>query len=211
MTGDFEHLVVGASLPWLMPPAIHHLEAASEKLTESRRPWVARRAEKLRRSVDLEHWAAFGKSFDALADLLTEVADRENGPATVCVLSGDVHHSYVARADIPTRAPIYQLTCSPVHNALPGFMKPAMRFSWSRVAAAIGRGVAKAAGLPRPSVRWHRGAGPVYRNAVSELTNNGRSAEVVIAGTEPDKQLHRMARVNLTQASERRSPPARGS
>ncbi|GAA1039609.1 alkaline phosphatase D family protein [Virgisporangium ochraceum] len=197
--GDHDGVVIASSLPWLMPPAIHHLEAASERLTESRRPWVRRRAEKIRRAVDLEHWAAFGRSFDALAELLTDVADREGGPATVCVLSGDVHHSYVARADLPTRSPIYQLTCSPVHNALPGFMKPAMRFSWSRAAAAIGRGIAKAAGLPPPVVKWHRVAGPVYKNAVSELWHDGRDAVVTIAGTEPDKQLHRVARVSLTR------------
>jgi hypothetical protein len=199
VAGDHDHVVIGSSLPWLMPPAIHHLEAASEKLTESRRPWVRKRAEKIRRAVDLEHWAAFGKSFDAMADLLTGVADRENGPATVCVLSGDVHHSYVAKADLPTRSPIFQLTCSPVHNALPGFMKPAMRFSWSRVAAAIGRGIAKAAGLPPPVVTWSRLAGPVYKNAVSELRHDGRDAVVTIEGTEPDKQLHRVVRVRLTR------------
>ena len=198
VSGDHDHVVIGSSLPWLMPPAIHHLEAASEKLTESKRPWVRRRAEKVRRRVDLEHWAAFGKSFDALGELLTHVADRDGGPATVCVLSGDVHHSYVARADLPTRSPIYQLTCSPVHNALPGFMKPAMRFSWSRAAAAIGRGIAKAAGLPPPSVRWHRVAGPVYSNAVSALTHDGRAAVVTIEGTDPDKLLHEVARVKLT-------------
>jgi hypothetical protein len=198
LAGDADHVVIGSSLPWLMPPAIHHLEAASEKLTESKRPWVRRRAEKVRRRVDLEHWAAFGKSFDALADLLTEVANRDGGPASVCVLSGDVHHSYVARADLPTRSPIFQLTCSPVHNALPGFMKPAMRFSWSRVAAAIGRGIAKTAGLPPPKLKWRRVAGPVYQNAVSKLTHDGRTAKVTIEGTEPDKQLHRVAHVDLT-------------
>jgi hypothetical protein len=198
VSGDHDHVVIGSSLPWLMPPAIHHLEAASEKLTESKRPWVRRRAEKVRRRVDLEHWAAFGKSFDALGELLADLANREGGPATVCVLSGDVHHSYVARADLPTRSPIFQLTCSPVHNALPGFMKPAMRFSWSRAAAAIGRGIAKAAGLPPPSVRWHREAGPVYANAVSALTHNGRDAVVTIEGTEPDKLLHEMARIRLS-------------
>ena len=86
-----------------------------------------------------------------------------------------------------------------MHHALPGFMKPAMRFSWSRVAAAIGRGVAKAAGMPPPTVRWHRVAGPAYANAVSELTHDGRDAVVTIEGTEPDKQLHRVARVSLTR------------
>ena len=49
--GDYDHLVVGSSLPWLMPPAIHHLEAWNERLADS----GARRAafaEQVRRAVD---------------------------------------------------------------------------------------------------------------------------------------------------------------
>jgi hypothetical protein len=197
--GDFDHLVIGSSLPWLMPPAIHHVEAANEKWADSRRPRVARLAEKIRRTFDLEHWAAFQSSFDALADLLTRVADRDNGPATSCVLSGDVHHSYVARAELPARNPVYQLTCSPVHNQLPGFMKPAMRFSWSRVAERIGRGIARTAGLPPPKVGWRRLAGPVYENAISELVLTGRSAVVQVEATRPDKSLHLAVRISLSE------------
>ncbi len=196
--GDFDHLLIGSSLPWLMPPAIHHFEAANEKWCDSPRPRVARFGEKVRRTFDLEHWAAFGASFDALTDLLTRVADREDGPATACVLSGDVHHSYVAKALLPTRNPVYQLTCSPVHNQLPGFMKPAMRFSWSRVAERIGRGIARTAGLPPPPVRWQRLAGPVYENAISELVHTGRSAVVQVEATEPDKSLTLAVRLSLS-------------
>ncbi|BCB87579.1 hypothetical protein Psuf_048920 [Phytohabitans suffuscus] len=36
--GDFDHLVVGSSLPWLLPPGIHHLEAWNERLAGSDRP-----------------------------------------------------------------------------------------------------------------------------------------------------------------------------
>jgi hypothetical protein len=197
LTGDFDHVLIGSSLPWLMPPAVHHLESANERLCESPRGFVARRAEKVRRAVDLEHWAAFRASFDALTDLLARVADREGAPATVCVLSGDVHHSYVARAELPTRSPVYQLTCSPVHNALPGFMKPAMRFSWSRAAALIGRSIARAAGVPPPSVRWRRLAGPVYANALTEIVQDGRAANVRIVATDPDKTLREAAALDI--------------
>ncbi|WP_203612702.1 hypothetical protein [Amycolatopsis sp. SID8362] len=34
--------------------------------------------------------------------------------------AGDVHHAYVARADLPG-APVHQLTCSPVHNTVPWY------------------------------------------------------------------------------------------
>src|SRR4051812_46055124 len=55
-----EHLVVGTSLPWLLPPAIHHLERWNETLNvrhEGR--LLGRFAERLRQAADLEHWAAF--------------------------------------------------------------------------------------------------------------------------------------------------------
>ena len=67
--GVYDHLVVGSSLPWLLPPGIHHVEAWNEQLADSGRPWVAALAEKLRRALDLEHWAAFRRSFDALGEL----------------------------------------------------------------------------------------------------------------------------------------------
>jgi hypothetical protein len=194
--GDYDHLVLGSSLPWLMPPAIHDVESASERLCESRKPRVARFGEKLRRGLDLEHWAAFNAAFAKLATLLGGVANRDDAPATIAVLSGDVHHSYVARATLPG-APIYQLTCSPVHNQLPYVMKPAMRFGWSRVAARIGRGIATAVGAPPTPVRWRKLAGPVYQNAIGELVHESRSATVHIDATKPDKALHRMVAMRL--------------
>src|SRR4029453_14216898 len=33
--GDYDHLVIGSSLPWLLPPALHHLEAWNERTAES--------------------------------------------------------------------------------------------------------------------------------------------------------------------------------
>ena len=86
-------------------------------------------------------------------------------PASISVLSGDVHHSYVARADFgtPVATAVYQLTCSPVHNQVPGFMRPLMRFSWSRAAARAVRGLAKSAGVRKPAWTWKRGGRSVLR------------------------------------------------
>jgi hypothetical protein len=195
---DCDHLVIGSSLPWLMPPAIHHVEAAGERLSESSRQPVAAVAEKLRQQLDLEHWAAFRRSFDSLGELLGRVASRPDGPTTITVLSGDVHHSYVARAKVPGPGRLYQLTCSPVHNQLPVAMRSAMRFGWSRAAERVGRGIARVAGLPRPSVGWGRLAGPVFGNAVGELVHDGRSARVSIHATTADKQLSRVIDLALT-------------
>jgi hypothetical protein len=57
---DYEHLVIATSLPWLLAPALHHLEAFSERVCAGAwGPRAARRAEQLRQALDLEHWAAF--------------------------------------------------------------------------------------------------------------------------------------------------------
>ena len=47
----------------------------------------------------------------------------------MCVLSGDVHHAYIARPEYgdDVRAPVYQLTCSPLHNRVPLPMRLAFR------------------------------------------------------------------------------------
>ncbi|HEX8026118.1 MAG TPA: alkaline phosphatase D family protein, partial [Candidatus Limnocylindrales bacterium] len=63
--GPFEHLVVVTSMPWLLPRALHDIESWNEALCAgSRGARLARLGEVVRRAVDLEHWAAFRKSFD---------------------------------------------------------------------------------------------------------------------------------------------------
>ncbi|WP_433297048.1 alkaline phosphatase D family protein [Actinoplanes sp. CA-030573] len=217
--GSYDHLVVGSSLPWLMPPAIHHLEAWNERRADSSSRRVAARAEKIRRAFDLEHWAAFGRSFVALGELFKRLgegtqrpADRVGAgpayaaPATISVLSGDVHHSYVAEADFGDgpRTPVMQLTCSPVHNQVPAAMRPLMRFSWSRLAAKGVRGVVRAAGVPRPPWSWKRLAGPYFGNAVSTLDLAGPVATVRVEGTTKEGNLFEVARVRYPRQDDRR-------
>ncbi|HYT26236.1 MAG TPA: alkaline phosphatase D family protein, partial [Actinomycetota bacterium] len=99
MTGEFDHLLVATSLPFLLAPGTHHLEAWNEAVCAG--AWgraMAKLGEQLRQAADLEHWAAFGSSFERLARLLLEVASGRRGPApaSVVLLSGDVHHAYLA-------------------------------------------------------------------------------------------------------------------
>jgi hypothetical protein len=213
--GVYDHLVVGASLPWLLPPGIHHVESWNEKLADSGRPWVAKLAEQMRRALDLEHWASFRRSFEALGELFARLgsgtAPREGArvgagpaysrPASISVLSGDVHHSYVARArfaDRSVRTPVHQLTCSPIHNQVPAGMRPLMRLGWNPGPAGAARALARSAGVRRPLVRWRKLAGPYFGNAVATLTHRGREADVVIEGTTSDGHLRTVARQRLS-------------
>jgi PhoD-like phosphatase len=200
--GGYDHLVIGSSLPWLLPPAIHDLERTVERLAEAPNPRVAALAERVRRALDLEHWAAFGRSFDQLTEVLTELASggpEDGAPASISVLSGDVHHSYAARPDLGPRAlsPVHQLTCSPVHNRVPAYMRPVFRLAWDRRGARLGRRVARLAGSGWAAPTWRRLTGPYFGNAVGVLVHDGRRAVVSFEGTDAGGDLRRIAEVRL--------------
>lgn len=179
--GPYDHLLIGTSLPWLLPPFIHDVESWDSALCGGERgPRWARFGERLRRAADLEHWAAFPDSFEDLAALIAEAGSGPDAPATVCVLSGDVHHAYVAEpswtaGDGPD-ARIVQLTCSPVHNSVPGYMKLGFRFSWSGPARRLGHALIRHGRIARSSVNWRKTGGPWFGNQLMTLTLRGRSA-----------------------------------
>jgi len=197
--GDYDHLLIGTSLPWLLARALHDLEAWNEVLADGvRGKLLARWSEKLRRAADLEHWAAFGRSFRALGRLIAEVGRGERGsraPATVCVLSGDVHHAYVARAYFPqpVQSEVYQLTCSPLHNFVPPAMKVTFRVAWSRVAERFTRTLlGVVARVPDSGLHWDREAGPYFGNELMTFTAAGRLATVELSKTHSGEQTLRV-------------------
>jgi phosphodiesterase/alkaline phosphatase D-like protein len=206
--GDYDHLLIGTSLPWLLARALHDIESWNEALADGvRGARLARWSESLRRAADLEHWAAFHASFQKLADLIREVAQGKRGsraPATVCVLSGDVHHAYVARARYPepVDAQVYQLTCSPLHNYVPRAMKVAFRLAWSTLAERTTRSLLSVvARVPRTELTWSREAGPYFGNELMTFTAAGRIALVELARTRPhqtDSALDVVQRIALS-------------
>jgi PhoD-like phosphatase len=202
--GDYDHLLIGTSLPWLLGKALHDLEAWDEVLCDDkRRKRVARFGEWLRRAADLEHWASFGKSFERLGELIASVGRRANPPASICVLSGDVHHAYSAEVHFrqPVTSRVYQLTCSPLHNYVPFVMKIAFRIFWSRfVERTLHLVLGLVAKVPPPSFSWTRLNGPFFGNEMAEFVAQGRRAYGVIRTAGPVKEtagLDEVARVTL--------------
>ncbi|MGS2587691.1 DUF7800 domain-containing protein [Streptomyces hebeiensis] len=177
----YDHLLIGSSLPWLLPPLIHDGEAWNSALCRGERgPRWARFGERLRRAADLEHWAAFPRSFEELTALIAEAGSGPDAPATVCVLSGDVHHAYAAEpawtaGDGPD-AHVVQLTCSPVHNSVPAYLKLGFRFGWSGLGRRTGRLLTRHGRVAAPPISWRRTGGPWFANQLMTLTTNGRSA-----------------------------------
>ncbi|MEU6521392.1 alkaline phosphatase D family protein [Streptomyces sp. NPDC046924] len=178
--GSYDHLLIGTSLPWLLPHLVHDVEAWSSVLCRGDKgPRWARFGERLRRAADLEHWAAFPESFGELAELIAEAGTGPDAPATVSVLSGDVHHAYTAEPSWPGREPdarVTQLTCSPVHNSISPSIRWGFRFGWSAAARALGRVFARHGGAGKPPVAWRRTGGPWFGNQLMTLTMRGRSA-----------------------------------
>ncbi|WP_375490150.1 hypothetical protein [uncultured Jatrophihabitans sp.] len=202
--GDYDHLLIGTSLPWLLARSLHDIEAWDERLAAGvAGARLARFGEWLRRAGDLEHWAAFRESFEALGRLIASVGCRANAPATICVLSGDVHHAYVARARFatPVTSAVYQLTCSPLHNYVPIAMRVFFRVFWSRAAAALVRALmCVVARAPRTEIDWQRLSGPFFGNEIAVFATDGRRAEMVLhksASAAPDARLVEVDRQQL--------------
>jgi phosphodiesterase/alkaline phosphatase D-like protein len=178
-TSDGDHLVVATSLPWLLPRAVHDLESWDEALCAGAKgPWAARFGEKMREAADLEHWAAFRTSFDWLADTLEKVARGDSAPATISVLSGDVHHQYVAQAHWPSTVDsrVYQIVASPVHHSVPFSQRAIFRLGWSRLLGRLTQALGRWDDVPELPLTWHKVAGPYFGNGLAELLLDGRTA-----------------------------------
>ena len=188
MRGDVDHLLVGTSLPFLLAPGLHYVEAFSEAMVEG--AWgrrAARFGEKMRRTADLEHWAAFQDAFQNVARMTLEVARGERGraPRTVTFLSGDVHHSYVSEARPtkrelarggPLQSRIVQAVCSPIRNPLSRKWRFATAAASYGVAGPLGQVVGRSAKVPDAPLQWSLVRGPWFDNnlATLELDEAGR-------------------------------------
>jgi hypothetical protein len=183
--GDFDHLLLATSLPFALAPAVHDLEAWNEAVTAG--AWgrlAARAGEAIRQAADLEHWAAFNHSFDRLAELIEAVAAGHRGraPGSVVVLSGDVHHTYLAELSFrgghagEGHSPAWQVVCSPLRNPLPRDQRAAHRRAFRRPAQAVTRWLARRAGVEPETIGWRVVEGPRFDNHLGELELDGRAA-----------------------------------
>jgi hypothetical protein len=203
-SGDFDHLLLASSLPFLLPRPMHDLEAWNERVCDG--AWggaLARLGERVRQGVDLEHWAAFEASFEQLERLLREIGSGERGdpPSTITMLSGDVHYAYLAEVGFPrgagVRSSVYQATCSPIRNPLDSHERAAVRFGCTRAAGAIGRALVRSAGARRPEIDWRLRHGPSFDNQIATFEWEGEAAELRVERAVPD-ETGRLPRLETT-------------
>jgi hypothetical protein len=215
--GRFDHLVIASTLPVFLPRGVHHLEAWNEAVCSGR--WgslAAGLSERLRRAVDLEHWAAFNTSFERLCAWLARLSkgDEHPPPATIVLLGGDVHNAYVSEVALNGSGQdcaIFQVVCSPFRNPLSAKERWIVRLTGSAVAARAFALLARLAGVPRPPADWRLLRRQSFDNSVGELEFDRRQATVVLRrsagdGEDPEELQHLHTTILAAGRESRRTP-----
>jgi hypothetical protein len=191
LRGDHDHVLIAGTLPVLLAPTLHWIEAWNEAVCSGAwGRWAKGPSESLRRALDLEHWAAFQDSFHRLIDLVRATASGAKGsaPASIVMLGGDVHQSYVERVTFPPEAgvtsAVYQAVCSPFRNQLAKrerrMIGTARR---SKLALWVARRLALSAGVREPGIHWDVVQQPTWRNQLGWLEVDGRRLQLRVEGT----------------------------
>jgi hypothetical protein len=211
LRGDVEHLFIGTSLPFLMAQGVHDLEAINEAMSNG--AWgrrVARLGERMRRAVDLEHWAAFQDGFATVLAMVVEVAEGRRGaaPGTITFLSGDVHNSYVTEIDrgqlTPGASRIIQAVCSPIRNPLPRGVRVGLSLIGRGMAGPLELFVRRSRHVPSAAYHWTMTDGPWFDNNLATLEVRGRGLVIrwdagEVRGDRYDApDLRRVARVAVS-------------
>jgi hypothetical protein len=196
------HLLLASSVPFLLAPGLHHVQAFDEALADG--AWGglgALAGERLRRFAVMDHWASFQRSFRRFAELVDEIAHGRTGageaPASIVMLSGDVHHCYLAEAAFPPgdgpRSPVWQAVCSALRKELAPHERAVIRLGHLPIARRLGRRLARSAGVERVPLGWRVVDGPAFANQVATLTLDGEHAriafEAVVDGSWRDPRL----------------------
>jgi phosphodiesterase/alkaline phosphatase D-like protein len=201
VTRPARHLLLASSVPFLLAPGLHHAEAFDEALADG--AWGGRvgawAGEKLRRVAVMDHWASFQRTFHRLADLLDDVSHGRCGPApaSIVMLSGDVHHCYLAEVGFQhgtgDHSPIWQAVCSAFRKELKPHEQRILALGHTALGERLARGAARAIGIPPLPLDWRVVDRPTYANQVGTLSLDGDrarlSVEAVVDGTWPAPEL----------------------
>jgi hypothetical protein len=196
-----------------VPGGLHDLQVWSEAICDGAWGKPGRRfGEWIRRKVDMEDWPAFIRSFDAFVELLEDLGDasRPDAPATISVLSGDIHFSYASEIRFPDghkmASRVHQLVNSPIRNALMPPESTAMRLGSSRFARGVGRILRRGVRRKRRRVSWEIDRGPVFANCLGQISFDGRSAQLLVEQARPHDEnarpdLDRVIELDLVAGS----------
>ena len=182
---DSRHLLLASSVPFLLAPGLHHVQAWDEALTDG--AWGSlgvRFGEFVRRQTVMDHWASFQRTFRRFSALIDDIAHGVEGaaPASVVMLSGDVHHCYLAQVgfnpDDGPHSPVWQAVCSGFRKELAPHERAVIGAFHSSLAARSFARLARTAGVTPPSFGWRVVDRPAYANQIGTLTLDGDRSQV---------------------------------
>ncbi len=178
MRGGFEHVLVGTSLPFLLAPGLHYVEAFSEALASGGWGKAARR-EGRRADAPARRPRALGGVPEGLPAGLRARARgaarraRDASPArsrscpATCTTATSRRHA--RRSGDPIRGRFIQAVCSPIRNPLPRAIRFATAGLSYGVAGPVGHVVAASAKVPQAPVDWRLLKGPWFDNNIATL------------------------------------------
>jgi hypothetical protein len=182
------HLVLATPLPVFIADGLHDFQVWSERVCGGAwGRWMVGRGERLRRSLDLEDWSAFGSSYRQFVELVREVASGPDAPHSVVVASGDIHFSYAARIPLTgVEAPVWQVVSSPMRNALIPPERGVMRFALTRSGRWIGAALRRMVRAPDTRPHIEVVSGPLFANNIGVIQFEGATAALTIEHYLPD-------------------------
>ena len=221
LEGDFDHLLIGTSDPFLLAPGLHHVERWGEALCAAAPGASARR--------ELGREAAPGARLRSLGRLRRVVraarrtcssAPAPGGygppPASITVLSGDVHHAYLAEVAFTRSAGVQSARLAGgllavSQRARRRASASVIRLGDSRAGRDRPRALARLAGVRAEPIRWRLAEGPYFDNQVATLTLDGREAraEARAHGRRSREPTTASSTPRSSAASPRRSPIGR--
>ncbi len=191
------HLLLASSVPFLLAPGLHHTEAWDEAVTDG--AWgaiAARLGEWARRRAVMDHWASFQHTHRCFAELVDDVAHGREGepPASIVMLSGDVHHCYLAevgfRPGSGARSTVWQVVCSAFRKELAPRERAIIGLGHSRLAGRLAGLLARAAGVSPLPFKWRVVDRPAYANQVATLTIDRDRSHIRVEAVVDDTWHH---------------------
>jgi hypothetical protein len=181
------HLLLASSVPFLLAPGLHHAEAFDEAVTDGAWGRLGEvLGERLRRIAVMDHWASFQRTFRRLAELVDDVAHGRAGeaPASVLLLSGDVHHCYLAevgfRPGSGARSPVWQVVCSAFRKELKPHERAVIALGHTEFGGRLARRLARVVGVAAVPFDWRVVERPAYANQIATLTLDGARARISV-------------------------------
>ena len=181
-----QHVILGVSLPVFAPGGLHGLQQWNEVVCDGGRGRILRKIGiMMRDSLDLEHWAAFDRTFRRIERLLVERATQhpENeSPFSIAICGGDIHFSFAVDVKMPKSctSTVFQAICSPIRNNLSLRDQRILRAAVTRPGRWAGQKLLESAGRRASILSWDMTREPIFGNNMGVLQYDGPNWRLAI-------------------------------